>query len=320
MEALKIAKRVFQEEIHALQNVCAQLDEKFIQILTLLKECQGKVIFIGMGKSGHIAKKMAASMASLGNPAIFLHPGECMHGDLGMIQNRDIVVLISYSGETDEIIRIIPSIRIIGAKIVGITCNPKSTLVRNSTISQIFPGVKEVCHLGLAPTTSTTITMVYGDALAVAISELKGFGKKDFGVFHPAGSLGKQLTIRAVDLMRSVSVENIINEHTTLTDALIAISNSDSDILAVSDINDKLIGIVTNGALKYAIKNKADVYNESVEKMVCYYPYFVDSAAMAIDALRIMKENCVHSLPVVNEEKAIGIIEEKDILKSGIYI
>lgn len=199
MDALLIARGVFEKEIKTLENIESQLDETFIHILNEIMNCKGKVIFIGMGKSGHVAKKIAASMSSLGTCAICLHPGECMHGDLGMIQKQDVIVLISYSGESEEILRIIPGINKIGATILGITCNKESSLVKACKYTQIMDDVKEACHLGLAPTSSTTAVMVYGDALAVAASQSKNFGREDFGWFHPAGSLGKKLTVRSLD-------------------------------------------------------------------------------------------------------------------------
>lgn len=320
MEKIVMAKEVFDREIAVLQDIKEHLDDIFNKMLDEIMNCKGKVIFIGMGKSGHVAKKMAASMASLGTCAICIHPGECMHGDLGMVQKQDVVMLISYSGESDEILRIIPSLNIIGATILGITCNRDSTLARSCKVVQIFENVKEACHLGLAPTSSTTAVMVYGDALAVVASRLKGFDKKDFGVFHPAGSLGKKLTVRSVDLMHTVQKEHNVEEKSSLTDAFIAISESDADLLMVIDRDGSLIGIVTNGDLKRTIKKNVDIYKETIQDLVHYYPYFVDVSSMAIDALTIMEENNVHSIPVVKEEKPIGVIEKRDIIKAGIYL
>lgn len=191
MSKIEIAKRVFDAEISALQKIADNLDETFDRILDLILNCQGKIIIIGMGKSGHVGGKIAATMSSLGVPTIFVHPGEAMHGDLGMIQKQDVVIAISYSGESDEIIKILPNIRIIGAPIIGITNNGNSTLAHNSAIVQVFENLKEACQLGLAPTASTTVAMVYGDALAIAASETINFGKQDFALYHPAGSLGK---------------------------------------------------------------------------------------------------------------------------------
>ena len=315
---LEMGRQVFEKEIKVLNSVKNQLGDAFLDILHEIMNCRGKVIFIGMGKSGHIAKKIAATMASLGTCAICLHPGECMHGDLGMIQKQDVVVLISYSGESEEIIKIIPSINIIGATILGITCNAESSLARACKFVQVFDNVEEACHLGLAPTSSTTAVMVYGDALAVTASELKGFGKDDFGLFHPAGSLGKKLITRSMDLMKDIKNESLINENSTVLEAIEAMINSDTDMIAVVNSEEKLIGIVTNGDLKRNI-SKMDIKAESIQDLIHYYPFFVDVSSMAIEALKIMVEHHVHALPVVKEERPIGVIEKREIIKYGIY-
>ena len=314
-----IGRRVFEKEISVLQEVKDQLDEgTFEAILHELVNCRGKVVVIGMGKSGHVAKKMAASMASLGTCAISLHPGECMHGDLGMIQKNDVVILISYSGESEEILRIIPGIKMIGAKILGITCNGESSLAAACRHVQVMKNVREACHLGLAPTSSTTAVMVYGDALAVAASVIKQFDKNDFGRFHPAGSLGKKLITRAVDLMHPLS--SCIEPDASLFDALQAMIETDTDLITVVDSRRKLNGIVTNGDLKSAMQENADIMNAGIEKIIHKYPYFVDDSAMAVEALEIMEEKHVHALPVVRDNIPVGVIEKRDILKYGIYI
>lgn len=191
-ERIEMGKAVFAKELLALSAVMNQLDETYDRMLGEIMNCRGKVIWIGMGKSGHIAGKIAASMASLGTCAISLHPGDCMHGDLGMIQKQDVVVLISYSGESDEILEIIPGIRRIGATILGITGNGESDLAKACKVVQVLEGVEEACHLGLAPTSSATAVMVYGDALAVTASRLKRFQREDFRALHPGGTLGKR--------------------------------------------------------------------------------------------------------------------------------
>ena len=196
MNKLLEGKKVFEIEIEALNRTKDALDETFVAILDLITSCKGKVIVTGMGKPGHIAKKLAATFASLGTPAFCLHPGEAMHGDLGMIAENDIVIAISYSGESDEIVKILPNIKLIGAKLVGITGNANSTLAKYSDIVQVFPNFDEACYLGLAPTSSTTVTLCYGDALAVVASGVYGFQKSDFGKFHPAGTLGKKLILK----------------------------------------------------------------------------------------------------------------------------
>lgn len=316
---IEMAKEVFEKEISVLLSIKEQLDDTFDKMLQEINNCKGKVIFIGMGKSGHVAKKIAASMASLGTCAISLHPGECMHGDLGMIQKQDVIVLISYSGESDEIIKIIPSINIIGATILGITSNGESTLAKACKVVQVMDNVKEACHLGLAPTSSTTAVMVYGDALSVVASRIKGFEKNDFGVFHPAGSLGKKLITRSIDLMKEIKSETFIKEDATMLEAIEAMINTDTDMIAVVNDNEKLIGIITNGDLKRNMSDK-DINSEKIKGLIHYYPIFVDVSSMAIEALQIMENNNIHAVPVVREEKPVGVIEKKEILKYGIYL
>ena len=316
---IEMGKEVFDKEIAVLSSVKNQLNETFEKILSEIMNCKGKIIFIGMGKSGHVAKKIAASMASLGTCAICLHPGECMHGDLGMIQKQDVVILISYSGESDEILRIIPSINIIGATILGITCNGESSLAKACKFVQVMDNVNEACHLGLAPTSSTTAVMVYGDALSVVASRLKDFQKDDFGVFHPAGSLGKKLITRSVDLMIPIKPETFIKEDATILEAIEAMINTDTDMITVIDEEQQLIGIVTNGDLKKVMYHK-DIKVDTIKEIVHYYPVFVDVSSMAIEALSVMVKKHVHAIPVVKEDKPIGIIEKREILKYGIYL
>ena len=310
---------VFDKEIAALSLVRDQLDETFDKMLSEIMACKGKVIFIGMGKSGHVARKIAATMSSLGTCAIYLNPGECMHGDLGMIQSQDVVLLISYSGECDEILRILPSINIIGATILGITCNAESTLARSCKIVQVIHDVKEACHLGIAPTSSATAVMVYGDALAIAASRIKGFEKDDFGVLHPVGTLGKKIITRAVDLMKPFNEETFIKEDSTILEAVEAMINTDADMVAVVNEEKKLIGIVTNGDLKRNMVDK-DIKNDKITPFIHYYPAFIDVSAKATEALQIMTDRHVHALPIVKDESPVGVIERREILRYGIYL
>ena len=287
-DCIKMGQDVFDKEISVLKSVRNQLDAKFNVILSEIMSCRGKVIFIGMGKSGHVARKIAASMSSLGTCAICLHPGECMHGDLGMIQKHDVVVLISYSGESEEILKIIPSINIIGATILGITCNGESSLAKVCKIVQVMNDITEACHLGLAPTSSTTAVMVYGDALAVAASRLKNFQKNDFGVFHPAGSLGKKLITRSVDLMRKIKTDTLTKENATMLEAIEAMIYTDCDMITIVNDEQKLVGIVTNGDLKRNMVD-CDIKIDTIKKLIHYYPVFVDESSMAVEALKIME-------------------------------
>lgn len=318
MDRLSIAKNVFEKEISVLEHVERQLDQVFLSILDEIMNCRGKVVLIGMGKSGHVAKKIAASMSSLGTCAISVHPGECMHGDLGMIQRIDVVILISYSGESDEIIRIIPGINKIGATILGITCNKESSLARACKYTQIMEGVEEACYLGLAPTSSTTAVMVYGDALAVTAAKIRNFGKADFGWFHPAGSLGKKLTVRAVDLIHPYETGTIVREQDDLNRILSCILKADTDLVSVVNDQGELIGILTNGMIQTVYQSgEKDVF---ARNMMLRYPHYVDDADMAVDALRLMYDKKVHTLPICKNGRPIGTVEKRDILKTGIYI
>ena len=320
MNAIEIGQRVITCEARALDRISKNLGKPFLDMLDVIMSCEGKVIVIGMGKSGHVARKIAASMASLGTCSICLHPGECLHGDLGMIQKGDVVFLISHSGESEEIIRIIPSIRIIGARIIGLTSNAESTLARLCDVVQVLDGLVEACHMGLAPTTSTTATMAFGDALAVAASEIRGFDKNDFAVFHPAGSLGKSLTLKAADLMRPIHEDALVDSDSTLADAVFAIVESKADILLVVDQEGRFAGVVTSDDIKLAILGGADIREECIASMVNQYPHFADASTLAIDVLRAATEANVDSVPVVRGDLPIGVITRADIMKAGIYI
>lgn len=319
-KALEIGQRVIRMEAAAMERISDHLDQIFIEILHEMAACTGKIIITGMGKSGHIARKMAATMSSLGISSFFLHPGEAMHGDLGMVEGHDLVIAISYSGESEEVVRIIPNIKRIGARMIGITSNPNSTLAKRSDIAQCFPDLKEACHLGLAPTTSTTAVLAYGDALAVALSELRGFSKYDFALYHPAGSLGKKLTVRVTDLMDAIEESEYVTEGAALEEAIVKLGKLGTDLLPVSDQTGRLLGIITNGDIERCIRRRADIYEETVDRLVHTIPVYVEADTMAVDALRIMMQHEIRSVPVVREERVTGIVSREQILKKGIYI
>jgi len=319
MDKLQEARRVFDIEIEALTKMRDNLDKSFLDILDCIVNCKGKVIVTGMGKPGHVATKIAATLSSLGTPAFFLHPAEAMHGDLGMVSANDVVIAISYSGESDEIINILPNIRMIGAKIVGLTGNANSTLAKNSDLLQLLPQFREACYLGLAPTSSTTVEMCYGDALAVVASAIYGFKDADFGKFHPAGALGKKLVLRVEDLMSSGKDNAVVNIHTTLKDAIIELSKKGLGIVSIVDDNGHLRGVITDGDLRRQMEKGADVYNLSVENVMSKHPSTILRDKLAVSALTVMKERNISSIPVLDSSDiVVGTIRLQDIINVGI--
>lgn len=319
MDKLAEGKRVFSVEIEALQKTKDALDNIFVEILDLITACKGKVIVTGMGKPGHIAAKMASTFASLGTPSFYLHPGEAMHGDLGMISENDIVIVISYSGESDEIVKILPNIKMIGATLVGITGNKNSTLARASDFVQLLPEFEEACSLGLAPTSSTTSILCYGDALAVVASEIYGFKDADFGKFHPAGSLGKKLILKVKDLMAKGPDIPVVTTGTFLMDAIPVMSKKGLGMISIVDNKNKLVGIITDGDLRRIIERHIDIYSETVENLMIKNPKKTTPDRLAVEALHYIKKKSINTLPVVNEDNClVGTITWQQIVKAGI--
>ena len=321
MDILEDARRVFEIEIKALQVTRDRLDDTFIEIINLIVKCEGKVIITGMGKPGHIATKLAATFASLGTSSFCLHPAEAMHGDLGMISEKDIVIVMSYSGESDEIISILTNIKLIGAKIIALTGNAQSTLAKAADIAQILPKFDEACHLGLAPTSSTTVELVYGDALAVVASEIYGFKEADFGKYHPAGALGKKVILRVDDLMAKGDAVPSIHQDKLLMDAITEISKKGIGVVSVVDNDNRLVGILTDGDLRRIIEKHTDIYTEMVSNVMTTSPKSITKDRLAVDALQTIKKLNINNIPVVDEDyKLIGTLTWQMIVKAGIII
>jgi len=321
MDVLSEAKRVFDIEIDALKKTRDCLDDTYLKILDLIVKCEGKVIITGMGKPGHIAAKLAATFASLGTPAFHLHPAEAMHGDLGMVSSKDVVIAISYSGESDEIVKILPSIKMIGATLVGITGNASSTLAKTSDIIQVFPEFDEACYMGLAPTSSTTATLCYGDSLAVVASGLYGFKDSDFGKLHPAGSLGKKLIVKVDDLMVKNGDIPVIHDDELLMDAITEMTKKGIGVVSVVNVENVLVGIITDGDLRRIIERHTDIYSENVANVMTRSPKRITKDKLAIEALQFIKKNNINNIPVVNEkDELIGTITWQQIVKAGIVV
>ena len=318
MDKLAEGRRVFDIEIDVLKKTRDALDETFVKILDLVTSCKGKVIITGMGKPGHIAAKLAATFASLGTPSFCLHPGEAMHGDLGMISENDVVIAISYSGESDEIVKILPNIKMIGATLIGITGNTNSTLAHTSDIVQILPKFREACYLGLAPTSSTTSVLCYGDALAVVASGVYGFKDADFGKFHPAGALGKKLILKVDDLMANGTNNAKVHVNVTLKDAIVELSKKGLGVVSIVDDKDTLLGVITDGDLRRQLEKEADIYSLKVENVMTKTPITIQTGKLAVEALNILKRKNISCMPVIADSKIIGTIRLQDIVGVGI--
>lgn len=318
MDKISEGKKVFDIEIEALRRTRDCLDQTFVDILDRIAECNGKVIITGMGKPGHIASKLAATFSSLGTPSFYLHPGEAMHGDLGMVSSNDVVIAISYSGESDEIIRILSNIKMIGAFLIGITGNANSTLANVSDIVQVLPEFEEACYLGLAPTSSTTSVLCYGDALAVVASGLYGFRDEDFGRLHPAGALGKKLIAKVDDLMLADEKNAVVKYTDSLKEAVVELSKKGLGIVSVVNNEGKLVGVLSDGDLRRQLEKEVDIYSLSIEEIMTRNPHIISRGKLAVDALAIMKKKGISSMPVVFNEKLCGTIRLHDIINFGI--
>ena len=311
-------KNVFNTEILALEKTRDALDQTFVNIVKLITKCEGKVIVTGMGKPGHIAAKLAATFASLGTPSFHLHPAEAMHGDLGMVAPNDIVIAISYSGESDEIVKILPNIKMIGAILIGITGNGESTLAHASDYVQVLRKFDEACYVGLAPTSSTTSVLCYGDALAVVASGIYGFRDIDFGKYHPAGSLGKRIILKVKDLMNSGANNAIIKENSDLKDAIVELSRKGLGVVCIVDEDEQLKGIITDGDLRRQLEKGADIYNLNVSEVMNKNPITITENQLAVDALNIMRNNNITCIPVVKDNILVGTLRLQTIISIGI--
>lgn len=321
MNYLEEARKVFDTEIEALEKMKNNLGSNFEKILRSISECKGKVIITGMGKPGHIARKIAATMSSLGTPSFFLHPAEALHGDLGMIREDDIIIAISYSGESEELTRLLSNIKVIGSKLIGITGNSDSTLIKYCDMYEVFPKFDEACNLGLAPTSSTTVTLVYGDALAVVASKIYGFNESNFGLFHPAGSIGKKLFIKVKDLMASGKNNAYVKSGVKFKNALVEMSQKGLGIINVIDNNNHILGVMTDGDLRRKLELGADIYNLTIDDIMTKTPLTVFEDELAIESLKYLNKNNISSAPVINSKlELVGTIRLRDILNKGIVL
>lgn len=319
MDVLKEAKDIFNIEINALCEMRDSLGDDFRKIINIITACRGKVIITGMGKPGHIAHKMAATFSSLGTPSFYLNPADALHGDLGMVQEQDVVLVISYSGESDEILGILPAVKNTGASIIAITACKESTLAQNADVIQILPRFEEACHLKLVPTSSTTVELCYGDALAVVASMQYGFKKEDFGRLHPAGALGKKLIYKVDDLMVTGDAVPCIGRKDSLMSAITEISRAGLGMVVVVNEQKYVEGLLTDGGLRKILQKHYDIYTVLVEEVMTKNPRTIRKDAMAVNALLDLNEKAIHCFPVVDEKGIlIGAVTWHMITNAGI--
>ena len=313
------AHAVFDKEIEALRKTRDSLGEDFEKLVELVLNCRGKVILSGMGKPGHIGTKMAATLASLGTPAFFMHPAEAMHGDLGMVTKEDVVILMSYSGESEEVTRLMPVLQEIGCITVAITGNASSTLNRECMYHFVFPAFEEACYMHLAPTSSTTALLVLGDALAITVAKLRNYTKEDFGLHHPAGALGKKLLVKVSDVMHKGAENAVIPTGSSLRSAIVEMSSKGLSMVTIVDEEKRLKGIITDGDLRRMLEKGIDVYHESIDTVMTRNPKWIDCREMAVNALQFMSDRHITGMPVLDESGAVvGSVLMQDIFKAGI--
>ena len=311
------AKRTLKIESDSINSISRQLNESFTDLCEKVINSKGKFIIMGVGKSGHIAQKISATLSSTGTPSIFIHPTEAAHGDIGLINKTDIVLLISNSGETDEIINILPSLKRHAKKIASLTCSNKSSIANLADIKIQLKSEKEACPLDLAPTSSTTNALVFGDALAIALLEAKGFTKKDFAYSHPAGKLGKKLIIQVSDLMHKGNSVPCVKPETILDRALIEITKKSLGITLIKD-KSKVIGIFTDGDLRRCINKKVNIQSTKIKAVMTKKFKTINSDALAVDAAKIMEKNKIFTLVVTKNNKHIGVISMHDLVQARI--
>ncbi|OUS30563.1 D-arabinose 5-phosphate isomerase [Thalassotalea sp. 42_200_T64] len=318
-EFKKLAAQVIDIEQQAVANLHNHIDDEFAKACQLMYSCTGRVIVIGMGKSGHIGGKIAATLASTGTPAFFVHPGEASHGDLGMVTKEDVVLTISYSGETGEVLAILPVIKRIGAKLIAMSGNAKSTMAKLADVHICVDVPIEACPLGLAPTSSTTATLVMGDALAVALLNAKGFTADDFALSHPGGSLGKRLLLRLSDIMHSGERLPQINETALIKEALVEMSSKGLGMTAVVNSAGILTGLFTDGDLRRILDEEINIHQDSISTVMTKQPVVASADMLAAEALKAMEDKSINGLIIVDDkQQPIGAMNMHDILKAGV--
>jgi arabinose-5-phosphate isomerase len=321
----KRAKQVLRIESEAIRQLISHIDKDFEKAVELVYACKGRVVVTGMGKAGIIGQKISATLASTGTPSLWLHSGEAIHGDLGRVKKEDVIIAISNSGETEEVKHLIPLIKRIGSKLIGITGNRRSSLAKNSDAIIDVSIKEEACPLGLAPMASTTSMLAMGDALCAALMDKRKFKRSDFALLHPGGSLGKQLLLKVEDIMRKSSSNPVVRESRKVKDVLLAITASRAGSATVVDKAGKVRGIFTDGDLRRHLGNivgdgrDRPLLERQIKDVMTKNPRTLKKGCLAVEALRILQEYKIDEIPIVNEKgKAIGLLDVQDLLKAGL--
>ena len=320
LELITLGKAVIETEQSALAALIDRIDEKFVTACNTILQCDGRVIVIGMGKSGHIGNKIAATLASTGTPAFFVHPGEASHGDSGMITSKDIVMVLSNSGETDEVVALLPVIKRLDIPMIALTGNPESTLAKAATVDIDVSVKKEACPLGLAPTASTTATLAMGDAIAIALLEARGFNEDDFARSHPGGTLGRRLLLHVSEIMHTGDGIPKVSEDALLSEALIEMSQKGLGITTIVDDDGNVLGIFTDGDLRRALDSQhVDVKTCHVKDVMTVDGKNITADSLAASALALMESHSINALVVVDDNnKLTGILNMHDLLRARV--
>ncbi len=318
-DIIQLARQVVAIEQAGLDRLGQSIGDDFVEAVDTILQCDGHVIVIGMGKSGHIGNKISATLASTGTPAFSVHPGEASHGDLGMITPKDVVIMVSNSGETEEVLAILPVIKRMGVPLIAITGRCQSTLARAADVHLHAAVDDEACPLGLAPTTSTTVTLVLGDALAVTLLKLRGFTEEDFARSHPAGALGKKLILRISDVMRTGDAMPQVHSGTALREGLLEMTRKGLGMTAIVDSDNQVIGVYTDGDLRRSLDAGIDLNKTPIDQVMTCSPITISADKLAVEAAQLMETNKIHGLLVTDQDnRLVGALNIHDLLKEGV--
>jgi len=317
--SISSAKRVLINESKAIARLADRIDSDFTKIIEMLAKNKGRIIVTGMGKPGFIAQKVSATLSSTGTPSLYLHPAEALHGDLGRVTRNDVIIAFSNSGETEEMVKLLPIIKKIGAKLIAVTGNKRSTMAVNSNFVIDSSVDREACPMGLAPTTSTTAMLAIGDALAVALLERKNFQPKDFAFFHPGGALGKRLILKVEDIMRPKARTPMVSRNVRVKDVLLKITEMRAGSASIVDSKGKLLGIFTDGDLRRHFDQGKDLLNHKVGGVMTRNPCSITPDRLAAEAFEVLRDRKIDEIPVVDKNgRLVGLLDVQDILKAGL--